>query len=79
MGLFSSSEKKQERVYYSASDVLDATYRNACANNDMICVMYNDIKALLKQNEELMARVKRLEEQSFPSHQAQKAPLSIAR
>ena len=88
MGLFSSEkrqEKKPEQGYYCPSDVWDATYRNACANNDMICVMFDDIKLLLEQNKELLEqnkdlveRVKRLEAQSSNSR-SERLPLSVAR
>lgn len=81
MGLFSSEkkqEKKPEQGYYCPSDVWDATYRNACANNNMICVMFKDIKMLLEQNKELLERVKRLEDQSSNSR-SERLPLSVAR
>ncbi|WP_155943530.1 hypothetical protein [Mitsuokella sp. oral taxon 131] len=72
MGLSSSnSEKKKETVYYSPSEVLNAVYDNAHANNDMIGVMFDDIKMLLeqnkellKQNQEMMSRIERLESHS---------------
>lgn len=74
MGLF-SSEKKQERKYYSSSDVLDATYENAHKNNNMICVIYDDVKMLLdqnkellKQNQEMMKRIERLEREARPEY-----------
>ena len=81
MGLFSSEKKpkKQERVYYSASDVLDATYRNACANNNMIAALRQDVRLLLEQNKELMERVKRLEDQSSSPRQSLQASLPITR
>ena len=85
MGLFSSSEKKQKSVYYSPSEVLNAVYDNAHANNNMICVMFDDIKLLLEQNKELLEqnkdlveRVKRLEDQSSNSR-SERLPLSVAR
>lgn len=78
MGLFSSSEKKQKSVYYSPSEVLNAVYDNAHANNNMICVMFKDMKMLLEQNKELLERVKRLEERSLASR-SERIPLSVAR
>lgn len=86
MGLFSSnSEKKKETVYYSPSEVLNAVYDNAHANNNMICVMFKDMKMLLEQNKELLEqnkdlveRVKRLEDQSLASR-SERIPLSVAR
>ncbi|WP_040636831.1 hypothetical protein [Mitsuokella sp. oral taxon 131] len=79
MGLSSSnSEKKKETVYYSPSEVLNAVYDNAHANNDMIAALRKDVRLLLEQNKELLERVKRLEDQS-PASRSERIPLSVAR